>query len=316
MDELDQRLMRAWAVVGARLRAESGEGVRRLKRAMGPTLQRPLRSWSLVLRADDKRLDEDAAVSAGRTGLVWLNAEVVRWLCAPVRIDWPGVSVAEAARLLGVNKTTVYRWSLRHDVREPRCKARDGIAGGAFAPRGRINDQTKPARHHRGLYAEGSVRLWRDVYVNEADRKRDEVLVWGERPVEPGGEVWSLDWGTLRLGLVNMVPMDFEQTLERVARACAGRSVVRRWRCPDCGESVGKLYWPMPVWTIPAALASAAVAAAARQPMGEGFACRLCAGLIYESAERGSRPRRGRHVDVWDRFVKRISGGLLRGAEV
>ncbi len=48
----------------------------------------------------------------------------------------------------------------------------------------------------------------------------------------------------------------------------------------------------------------------------EGFVCRECAGFIYESVERRSRPLPGYRVDCWDRFVKRISGGVLGGDDV
>ena len=51
------------------------------------------------------------------------------------------------------------------------------------------------------------------------------------------------------------------------------------------------------------------------------FLCLRCAGLIYESAELGATPgwRKGgsrRRVDVLDRLVKRLSGGVLRRREV
>ena len=53
------------------------------------------------------------------------------------------------------------------------------------------------------------------------------------------------------------------------------------------------------------------------ETVGERFVCRKCAGLVYESAERTSRGgAAGIRVDVWDRLVQRISGGVLRGREV
>jgi hypothetical protein len=48
----------------------------------------------------------------------------------------------------------------------------------------------------------------------------------------------------------------------------------------------------------------------------EGFYCRRCSGVVYESSERTSVSSTGCRVDVWDRFVRRISAGVLRGSEV
>ncbi len=46
------------------------------------------------------------------------------------------------------------------------------------------------------------------------------------------------------------------------------------------------------------------------------FACRGCAKLLYESTERTSRPAKGRTVDHWDRFIRRLTAGTLRGKDV
>src|SRR5690554_1071486 len=98
---------------------------KRAKRAAilaGSTYTRPLRSWCLVLRANDKRIDalcparalddmdwgDDQPLCAVDEFLV--TAEAVRMLCGPVKIPWPGVSVDEAAARFGVNRTTILRW--------------------------------------------------------------------------------------------------------------------------------------------------------------------------------------------------------------
>ena len=91
------------------------------------------------------------------------------------------------------------------------------------------------------------------------------------------------------------------------------------WVCPGCGQWVFKLYWSTRLTTLAMVLGGAWAEAAWEENdglVGDGFVCRRCAGLVYESSERTSRPAPGRGVDVWDRFVKRISGGALRGREV
>ena len=285
VDELDHQLMRAWSRITPSLRDDPDEAIKRLKRALGPTLARPLRSWSLALRADDKRIDADEHDTAGHECVI-LTADDVRALCAPVRLEYPGVSVNEAAHRLGVNKTTIYRRSHPHDIRIPRHK----------------NAHTR--------------QLWRDIYINDADRKRDAVCIWAPSPVDPAGEVWSMPWGILRRHLAQWVAEDFAQRLLRRAHRCGGRAVVRHWRCPTCARASSKLYLPFPVWTLPAALAAPEIAEQSCRPMQERFTCRRCAGLIYESAERTARPARHRHVNVWHRFIQRISAGLLQGHEV
>lgn len=100
-----------------------------------------------------------------------------------------------------------------------------------------------------------------------------------------------------------------------------------QWVCPKsaggCGRLVYKLYLAMPTWTLVRVLGGGGAAGVlgSEAHVVAGFVCHRCAGLLYESAERGSSPGRRRNgarrqVDVWDRFIKRISGGYLRGAAV
>ncbi len=276
MDEIDRRLLVAWA----RRRSEGGGArVGKLK-----TYERGLRSLSLVLRADDKRIDGLGEGVVGFGGWmegvegvqqgVWevrVDRGVVGRLCGPVRIDWPGVGVAEAAGLFGVNATTVRRWA----------KA-------------------------------GRVVMEREE--NRADRKRSGWRVWTRGGVDVGGAVWRGDWwGDAGAGLERLVGEGFEQRLLRTHRCIGSRSVVWRWLCEGCGGWVAKVYRPRRVLTVGAWLGEAA---AGERWTGGGFQCRACAGLVYESSERGSRPGKGRRVDVWDRFVKRVSGGVLGGGDV
>ena len=298
MDELDRQLIEAWGWAERCFRARPGVAVRRYEKFVGSQLARPVRAWAMVLRAADTRIDELADEGKYRkaTGGLWLDRQVVKQLCGPVMIDWPGEIPEVAAKMFGVSAVTLWRWAKKM---------------GAAAAKSRIVDD-KLGQLRR---VEGG-GLVRDLYINAADRKRDEVRYWTRVPIDPAGEVFTADWGTLRRSITKFVPADFEQTVLRCFRQRAGARGQWQWRCPGCGTRVYRLYWPMPVWTIAAALCSAEAAYWATQPMGEGFACRRCAGLVYESSEAHWKPGDAGAAVFWDRFVQRISGGMLRGAEV
>jgi len=298
MDDLDRRLIEAW---GRRKQTlvdkqpvapiPAGEGAARGKHA-GRTYTRPVRSQCLVLRASDRRVDElsdEMVVPAGYVEVepgherdvqaVRVNAGVVSRLCGPVSIFWPGVSVAQAARRFGVNPTTVRRWAKR-----------------------------------------GLVVMDRDV--NRADPKRSTWRVWTRQAVDPSGQVWSGPWWGGGAGhLAESIPQGFGQTLLRTHRCLGAKSIVWEWLCAGCGRRAAKVYRPVEVLTVGKWLGEQETGAGDAVLLGEGrsegrFVCRRCVGLIYESSERTSQPERGRGVNVWDRFVKRVSGGVLRGRDV
>ncbi len=372
MDAIDRALLAAW--VGKR----DGAGAEKVfGRVTGPagagaTYQRPVRSWSLVIRANDKRLrfhrirrgEEDLegrpiprprlrskdpvppsaappprALEGDWLG-VHLDAEVVGRLCAPVDLPWPGLTIAEAAARFGVETTTIYRWSKPRGRERAamttlfaEARARERFESGPDAwldappprwdgrgrrPRGSLAEQMRekvaeimrdrPVQRVRGKV------LTIDRYVNRADRKRDDLRVWSPTPVDPGGRIVSGPWGGLNRRLHERVPADWLQLLRgRRGKQCWG------WSCPRCEAWVYKLYWPARVTTLGMVVGSPWAHRAWEEHgalVGEGFVCRRCAKLMYESTERTSRPEPGRTVDPWDRFVKRISGGVLRGGEV
>ena len=113
MDKLDAALWAAWDDAREALTRDPREFRRRFERGLRPTLARPLRAWAMVLRAEDKRIDDLADEMKYRkaSGALFLDRDVVGRLCSPVRIEYPGLHPAKAARALGVSEATVYDWS-------------------------------------------------------------------------------------------------------------------------------------------------------------------------------------------------------------
>jgi hypothetical protein len=343
MDALDRRLWEAWD----RMQAEGfdADRVQAHSAVISGALQlsAPLRSWSLVLRAGDTRIVDRVVASSPVAASpqdvviegeaeVWLDGEEVRRLCGMVQLPWPGVTVVEASRRLGVSLPSVWRW-----------------CGGKSSPRAKGPVEAMASSGHFAGRLPGTVEgvgvaLCKRVMVNEADRKRDQVRVWQRYAwgVDPSGELAGLShWGALRREVTSHVPDTFSQVLRRVRRVDARGRASWQWRCPTCcsgpagarshagalrrhGRCLGwvtRLYWVMPTWTIAASM-SATARAAWRLPPG-GFVCRGCAGLVYESSERWwgrgttayERQANCRAI-AWDRLVRRVTSGRLRGKDV
>jgi len=151
------------------------------------------------------------------------------------------------------------------------------------------------------------------------------VRFWAPRAVEPCGAVYHPAWGGARERLPALVPDRFEKQLVRERVRVGGRHPRWRWVCDGCGERVDRVYWPLPAWTIPAALQTAANERW-RDAVGEtadaALRCRSCVGLVYESSERrwGRRANSGREARsasiAWDRFVRRMTCGQVHGDAV
>jgi hypothetical protein len=323
-DDFDRALIDAWEQTRQRFKDDPDKLGRVLRRRAMSTYARPLRSWSLVLRAGDKRIPDD-----NTQGVVQLTADRVRAWCSPVVIDYPGVSLDEAARRFGVNRTTVSRWA-----------SPSGMSW-AQAVKQQLAEAGDDARFGRpGVVRVVGKRLMLEHEHNRANPKRSATRVWTPtaRGVDPGGAVWSPGWGELRVGLAGRVPAGFRQALERVDRRlgrdedkASSRSGpatrVFQWVCPPdaggCGGRVYKVYLPMPAWTLCRALGAVADDLPACPADGEprAFLCHRCAGLIYESAERTASPGkcahgRRRRINPMDRLVKRLSAGALSAADV
>jgi len=299
VDALDLQLLEAWDRVVDDLRDDPAEAMCRIRKTLHSQLSAPLRSWALVLRSGDTRI---GACGGRAEQAVTLTREDVARLCRPVAIPWPGVTVPEAARRLGVSRKTVWAWTKL----EARASKADGQEEDGQANGGRL------LRRYGKL-------LVRDVYVNAADRKRDGVRVWTLRAIEPGGQVSSAPWGQARLGLADLVPVGFEQQLARRLRRITGRCEQWQWVCPRCGQRVYKLYWPMPTWTLAASVLGVSSAQLCGWMDGqwkEAFSCRRCAALVYESSEAHWRADEAGQAVFWDRFVRRMTVGLVRGGDM
>src|SRR5215213_2501750 len=112
MHDLASVLWEAWQRVRPRLLADREELRRRLARRKTMALRRPPRAWCLALRAGDTRLagwgcrdvcgDSEGAGESARQQDVFLDADLLRRLCEPVRLEPPGETMHEVAAKLGV----------------------------------------------------------------------------------------------------------------------------------------------------------------------------------------------------------------------
>jgi transcriptional regulator with XRE-family HTH domain len=118
VDDVERAILAAWQRIKPQLLADPAELARRLARARNSrSLQKCPRPWCLALRAGDTRIehlttpyDHDLTGLAQNTAAeragevphkVWLDARIIKDLCAPVGIE-PGLTVSELAAKLGV----------------------------------------------------------------------------------------------------------------------------------------------------------------------------------------------------------------------
>ncbi|MEM9420408.1 MAG: hypothetical protein AAGA25_15370 [Planctomycetota bacterium] len=301
---------------------------------------RPLRSFTLVLRANDRRLPDN-----NTAGAVPLDPDEIQRLCAPIPLEPPGLPRAAIARRLGVSPQALSaRIKQGHLIKHhpfPRPSTRSGKYPG------------DPPRSHAYFYAPPPSHL-----------------------IHPIPEVQSADWGTLTQSLHQRPqhlrlagdakrpafqisnPHDtaldtsgggrWSQTLHRTVRNLRPSNPTPQyerfeWQCPDCGQHAQRLYWPFRPMTLPAYLSFDFHQLAPElpaewiahlqseiqnlnSPFTTGFTCRQCLkqqfggqGLTYESTEftahhghaTGTLPK-----NTWHRFIQRLSMGLLLGHEV
>lgn len=201
--DFDRALLDAWHRVRGVCKNDSAKLAAIVRRRGMATYVRPLRSWSLVLRACDSRIDDN-----NTQGLVRMDGARIRQLCSPVVLPFPGVTLDVAARLFGVNRTTVSRWTNPPESPPPpegqgKTKTSRSTTG---TRRTWYQEVQRQIREHRDMkwppstYRVEGKRLMLEYFLNRADRKRSEARVWTPSGLglDPGGEVWSGDWGETR----------------------------------------------------------------------------------------------------------------------
>ena len=302
MDDLLNAIGEAWEKVKVRLMEDDGELRRRLKRRWG-VLARPPRAWCLAVRASDTRITPthalitpewaldvrqcDGGVIADHT--VRLDSRLLRRLCRPFRIPFPGLPWTEVAERLGVHCETL----------------RTGMNNGSFDVRRVAGLDGKFAPPIPVLYSERTF----DPSSGNGWEANDRL------------------WGTLCRHMVDHMPPTIEQEVKRTAvyRKYGNNRRFRgyAWVCPGCAHTCRTVYYPMPP-----VLGMNAVKWETAKKEGElarrmkellraeeegacrplpCFACARCHGVRYFSrVDRAS----------WDQFVAHLSDGLLYGREV
>jgi len=300
---------------------------------LGKHLSRPLRSHALVLRAGDSRWWAGEPVSwetlsemrraifgkreskrRDRAGVPVWDAQAmgvfgydVRRLCEPIRIERPGVSIRDAAARFGVGVNTIKRWETKGLLVIRRFEGKHAcrriFPDSYYLPPGVEPDDTGEAE---GASAPRSLSKHEDARMCPVVRRfprMNVALVWTPWALDPGGEVWRMPWGQVRRHVAQLVPHEFSQTLVRVRRGIGAQRGMWQWICPGCGALVFKMYLAIRPWTAMHHLGADDGA----DRVARRFVCRSCAKLVYESAEC---------TDAWDRFVQRLSGGMVRGSEI
>lgn len=305
MDQIDINLLEAWNRISRRVKRDRIEAMRRMQRQYKGVLTRPMREWCLAVRASDSRInrynavfDPSEAVPKRQHHMVTLDGMAIQELTKPIIIDWPGVGIREAAKILGRSRGVVQRWR-RRGVLEVRYE-----------------------RHFR-TPKDGWPKVWSPSPI---DPKHDD----GQPPHRIWGSMWMDLWKKL--------PMNFVMTVERVPafRIFKGCVCFRgwRWRCPGrmnedgtfagCGRRCHYLFGPQPVWTLGRA-----------HGLQESFALPEDSGLAGEWFPGGVDPvmQTGpgtfackecwqlrsaclANHQGWNDFITHISGGLLYGREV
>jgi hypothetical protein len=295
--EIADLIVQAWERVRETVEKNPDELMARLARRRNRTLSRPPRAWCAAVRANDLRITpmnaimvpEDAAwgvhgdPNSYRQHTVTLNAELLRWVCRPVRCDWPYNTVQEIQKKLGWSKLTLERARKRGVFEERKIPHLDGKTG-------------------------------LPIPVLYTHRPLD--------PCSRGGEYPDVVWGTTIRYVCDHIPDDLSQTVRRVPigwklpqvrnedkRAFMGW----RWICPACGKMCRTIYYPLPPMTLVELMKGGEIHRKdpgnpdAISPGHQTFACNRCHRVLNYT--RISK-------DEWNQLIGHISGGLLYGYEV
>lgn len=314
MDQIDCNLLEAWNRISRRVRRDRLEAANRARRRLTPALTRPMRPWCLCIRASDTRIndyrcaiDPSRAIQQQLEHHVVLTGSVIRDLCKPLVIPWPGIPRFKVAPRLGINTCRLNRW----------------VKAGAF---------------HISRY---------DNAGSHGKKGRPIPILYTPSPIDPNsqdGKPPDPAWGTLWQSLWQRIPQNFQQSLRRAPRWITIRGQRQQrgwdWICPGliraggenlhCGRRCRKLYAPQTVWTLAQAIdddeglelpKDCGLAgrwfpglsdpvlnrAIASGTAGRSFACHHCWQPRYDTCVGNQ---------AWNLFVTQLSGGLLYGREV
>lgn len=335
MDALDVALVSAWRRLSERVRGDRVEARKRAARRLLKSMRRAPREWCLAVRSNDTRISPWAGcviepsekwVELRRAHTVALSGEVLRKLCAPVEIPWPGVSHIRAGDMLGRDPDVLRRW----------------IKRGALQVR-----YEPPGIHNRS-------------------RGRKVPVVWSLSPLVPGmceGRRPHEAWGTLWREMHLRIPEEAELRVERLARRRGEKEVGWEFVCPGigttfaqstdrseprsvarCGRRVDVLYSPVRPWSLADALGEDPLEGTILFPGGSGCGGSTTFAQSSEGSGTGSEGSGTRSegsgtvarplgpfacakchrvttltLDLasdWNAFVHHASAGLLYGHEV
>lgn len=288
MDELDHNLLEAWDRVLERCRRDPAEARRRYERMhAGGTYDRPVRAWTVAIRASDTRLNNigtSPKAADGIGGLApnepgigglaprdnhisslappdhrpqtlneWINSDwvegdledgslrpptpsaafdpiraqptheiiidgdLMRTLGGPVRIDYPGLPIDQAAALLGKHKEAIRNWLPHHQgrTRAARAEAAKGFG---------YDDTTLQWQEHEPTDDHPlGVRYVPQRVLGRSYRGggMETPVVWTDGSLDPGaskGRPPSRWWGSLWQSLADNISAEFEQVVKRVPR--------------------------------------------------------------------------------------------------
>ncbi|MEL7087649.1 MAG: hypothetical protein AAGL98_04285, partial [Planctomycetota bacterium] len=308
MDELDANLMVAWDGVRAKLRGDRAALGRRYERGLRAALRRPPRAWCLSIRASDTRIKRSAFIEPERVSerlahRLLMFGDLIRHLCKPVEIDWPGVVYDDAATRLGIDPRTIYDW-IRHGWVESR---RERVPGRRGSPTRHV--WTRPGGIDvgcpQGRGPEWGV-LWRDLY-RKVPGHFEQVIRRVPRLRSSSHQIDEPSAG------------DFRGDFRGWDWECPGRMAADGTEL-GCGRRCKKLIAPLPVWTIERAMGPPSPSSpppevppeVARDASGRATAksgaARLGAGRLVADAS----PRRSRFAcaECWNpQHLPRSAGG-------
>lgn len=283
MDSIDAAIFEAWNRLSPRLRKERAEALRRASRMTLSSLRRPIRPSCCCIRVSDTRiehraeLDPPAYALGHRPHTLRLSAPALRALCAPVRINWPGVRWTIAAQRLGRHCETL----------------RSFITRGVF----KVTYEHPNCHDTRGKPV---AVVWSPVPLDpNAELGRGPHSFWGSA------------WLTLHERIPDSASLVTRRTPQFCMYTNRRGNTTRRFRgwkfiCPGlgtrCGRETDKLFLPIPLITMHALFADLP-----ETTPDARWACHRCHQLRYFT---------GVGRCGWNEFITHISAGMLYGHEV